>query len=46
MDDGSMRMYYVGQGSDGSTAVGVAKYGADASNGWVREQASIVFAEA
>ena len=44
-----MRMYYVGQGSDGSTGVGVAKCDADDSDlcsGWQREQASIVFAEA
>lgn len=44
MDDGSQRMYYVGQhGSD--TAIGVAKLGLD-SKEWVREQSSIVFAEA
>lgn len=44
MDDGSQRMYYVGQhGSD--TAIGVAKLELD-SNEWVREQSSIVFAEA
>ena len=44
MDDGSERMYYVGQrGSD--TAIGVAKLELN-SNEWVREQSSIVFAEA
>ncbi|KAG7349795.1 hypothetical protein IV203_012392 [Nitzschia inconspicua] len=43
MDDGSQRMYYVGQqGKD--TAIGVAKLEPDSSC-WVREQSSIVFAE-
>jgi len=44
MDDGSQRMYYVGQQKK-NTAVGVAKleFG---SNKWVKEQSSIVFAEA
>eukprot|EP00751_Fragilariopsis_kerguelensis_P036530 CAMPEP_0170954814 /NCGR_PEP_ID=MMETSP0735-20130129/32777_1 /TAXON_ID=186038 /ORGANISM="Fragilariopsis kerguelensis, Strain L26-C5" /LENGTH=523 /DNA_ID=CAMNT_0011366505 /DNA_START=66 /DNA_END=1637 /DNA_ORIENTATION=- len=44
MDDGSQRMYYVGQ-QQKKTAVGVAKleYG---SNKWVKEQSSIVFAVA
>ena len=43
MDDGSERMYYVGQqGRD--TAIGVAKKELD-SDTWVREQSSIVFAE-
>jgi hypothetical protein len=43
MDDGSERMYYVGQqGRD--TAIGVAKLELDADT-WVREQSSIVFAE-
>lgn len=44
MDDGSQRMYYIGQkGKD--TAIGLAKleFG---SNTWVREQSSFVFAEA
>jgi hypothetical protein len=44
IDDGSQRMYYVGQrGSE--TAIGLAKleFG---SNTWVREQTSFVFAEA
>mmetsp|Transcript_8982 Transcript_8982/g.25801 ORF Transcript_8982/g.25801 Transcript_8982/m.25801 type:complete len:452 (+) Transcript_8982:109-1464(+) len=45
MDDGSQRMYYTGQGSDGSTAIGVAKLAMDSSDGWVREQASILFAD-
>ena len=42
MDDGSQRMYYVGQ-QQKNTAVGVAKleYG---SSQWVKEQSSIVFA--
>lgn len=44
MDDGSERMYYVGQrGKD--TAIGVAKLEFE-SNTWVREQSSFVFAEA
>lgn len=42
MDDGSQRMYYVGQqGSE--TAIGVAKMELH-SNVWVREQTAIVFA--
>jgi uncharacterized protein YegJ (DUF2314 family) len=44
MDDGSQRMYYTGQGSDGSTAIGVAKQDMRSSDKWVREQATIVFA--
>lgn len=44
MDDGSQRMYYTGQGPNGSTAIGVAKLPFGATN-WVREQASIVFAD-
>ena len=44
MDDGSERMYYTGQGPDGSTAIGVAKLNLDETE-WVREQATIVFAE-
>ncbi len=44
MDDGSQRMYYIGQkGKD--TAIGVAKLEFE-SNTWVREQSSFVFAEA
>jgi hypothetical protein len=43
MDDGAQRMYYTGQGSDGNTAIGVAKLSTD-SNEWVREQATITFA--
>eukprot|EP00977_Amphora_coffeiformis_P012236 scaffold3028_cov174-Amphora_coffeaeformis.AAC.8 len=38
MDDGSLRMYYTGQGADGSTAVGVAKLAIGAKQ-WEREQA-------
>mmetsp|Transcript_53359 Transcript_53359/g.129799 ORF Transcript_53359/g.129799 Transcript_53359/m.129799 type:complete len:183 (-) Transcript_53359:408-956(-) len=42
MDDGSQRLYYVGQnGAD--TAIGVAKVEAN-SNEWAREQTAIVFA--
>jgi hypothetical protein len=44
LDDGSLRMYYVGQGPDGSTAVGVARKGAPRGPEWAREQASITFA--
>jgi hypothetical protein len=44
MDDGSERMYYTGQGSDGSTAVGVAKLPDGAGpNAWIREQATFAF---
>ena len=43
LDDGALRMYYTGQSSDGSTAIGVAKF--DASTGaWAREQAEFSFA--
>jgi hypothetical protein len=42
MDDGAVRMYYTGQGKDGSTAIGVAKL-STASNEWVREQATFSF---
>eukprot|EP00980_Cylindrotheca_fusiformis_P010581 scaffold2353_cov134-Cylindrotheca_fusiformis.AAC.4 len=42
MDDGSQRMYYTGQGPDGSTAIGVAKC-ERGSLEWLPEQASIVF---
>lgn len=38
MDDGSLRMYYTGQRTDGSTAVGVAKLALGATT-WAREQA-------
>jgi hypothetical protein len=44
IDDGSLRMYYTGQGSDGKTRIGVAKLSpGNAPNGWVREQATITF---
>ena len=43
MDDGNVRMYYTGQGKDGSTAIGVAKLEA-ASAEWAREQATFSFA--
>jgi hypothetical protein len=43
MDDGSQRMYYVGQCGK-ETAIGVAKLEPN-SKVWVREQSSIVFAE-
>lgn len=45
MDDGSLRMYYTGQGgADGShTAIGVAKL-EEGESQWVREQATITFA--
>jgi hypothetical protein len=44
MDDGSERMYYTGQGADGSTAVGVAKLPYRAGpNAWIREQATFAF---
>jgi len=44
IDDGSQRMYYVGQKGK-STAVGVAKLELGSTN-WVKEQSSFVFAEA
>jgi hypothetical protein len=45
LDDGTIRMYYTGQGADGSTAIGVAKSSSYETNAaWVREQASITFA--
>ena len=45
LDDGTIRMYYTGQGVDGSTAIGVAQLRSYDSNAvWVREQASITFA--
>ncbi len=42
LDDGSSRMYYTGQGKDGSTAIGVAKSYDDLE--WSREQAQFSFA--
>lgn len=42
LDDGSSRMYYTGQGKDGSTAIGVAKSIGDIE--WNREQAQFTFA--
>ena len=44
LDDGSMRMYYTGQGVDGSTAIGVARVqaGQDLTT-WSREQAEFSF---
>jgi len=42
LDDGSSRMYYTGQGADGSTAIGVAKSVGDVE--WTREQAQFSFA--
>lgn len=45
LDDGSIRMYYTGQGADGSTAIGVAKLVGDDSEDWVREQATITFSQ-
>lgn len=41
LDDGSSRMYYTGQGKDGSTAIGVAKSVDDIA--WAREQAQFTF---
>lgn len=44
IDDGSLRMYYTGQGTDGSTAIGVAKLMPGSASGqWTREQATISF---
>jgi hypothetical protein len=42
LDDGTSRMYYTGQGKDGSTAIGVAK--SDGDFDWTREQAQFTFA--
>lgn len=42
LDDGSSRMYYTGQGKDGSTAIGVGKSYDDLE--WSREQAQFSFA--
>lgn len=45
LDDGTMRMYYTGQGEGGSTAIGVAKVMAgESAVSWVREQAEFSFA--
>jgi len=41
LDDGTCRIYYTGQGSDGSTAIGVAKLGEDGV--WKREQVHLSF---
>lgn len=44
MDDGSMRMYYSGQGKDGSTSIGVARVESGAAmTEWTREQAEFSF---
>jgi len=40
LDDGTSRIYYTGQGADGSTAIGVAK---QTENGWQREQVHLTF---
>ena len=42
MDDGTLRIYYTGQGADGKTAIGVARKKEDGS--WEREQANLTFA--
>jgi len=42
LDDGSLRMYYTGQGKGGATAIGIAAL--SESNEWVREQAALTFA--
>jgi predicted GH43/DUF377 family glycosyl hydrolase len=42
LDDGFFRMYYTGEGSDGQTAIGVAK--SSDLKVWEREQAGVVFA--
>ncbi len=41
LDDGASRMYYTGQGKDGSTSIGVAKSIGDIE--WSREQAQFSF---
>lgn len=41
LDDGYFRMYYTGEGSNGETAIGVAK-SLDMKN-WEREQATLSF---
>lgn len=44
LDDGTSRMYYTGQGTDGSTAIGVAKLEIGGGlDKWEREQATITF---
>jgi hypothetical protein len=43
LDDGSMRMYYTGQGEGGTTAIGVAKFDAS-TKAWTREQAEFSLA--
>ena len=43
LDDGTTRMYYTGQGNDGSTAIGVAKSDNEDSRTWIREQAQLTF---
>lgn len=40
LDDGVLRMYYTGEGSNGETAIGVAKSSGDLFH-WEREQAGI-----
>ena len=46
LDDGTVRMYYTGQGKDGHTSIGIAKV--DGSEGatakFTREQAQFSFA--
>jgi len=45
LDDGTLRMYYIGQRSDGSSAVGVAKWDNDGGDyEFEREQAQFSFA--
>jgi hypothetical protein len=42
LDDGSIRMYYTGQGTGGSTAIGVARtYDVEGLQNWRREQAEV-----
>ena len=43
LDDGSCRMYYTGNGPDGSTAIGVAKGNLSKVMEWEREQAQFSF---
>jgi len=45
LDDGTTRMYYTGQGKDGSTAIGVAKCEDNEVTEFVREQAVVTFSE-
>ena len=42
LDDGTQRMYYTGEGTGGSTAIGAAKL--SESKEWAREQATVTFA--